>query len=151
MAIYPINPNQGIKKGSSVAKIGATNYLEKYDRSTFCSGIFVDPTGYNNKFINQDQAWGLGTGFLANTTAASIFTNSSGFSLRDFTITNRGPNPVYVSFNITGWDITKSMQINTSESVNVNDNIIRNIWVQASGSNSVVHGYGTRLYIPYVY
>jgi hypothetical protein len=43
MAIYPINPNQGIKKGSSVAKIGATNYLEKYDRSTFCSGIFVDP------------------------------------------------------------------------------------------------------------
>lgn len=148
MAIYKFNNNLGTKRGGAVSRAGVSTYIQVYSNLHF-SGVYVDQTFWNNRQVNVDQSWGLGTGYQANTTGSLIFNNASGFGLVDATVINRGPNNSYIAFNLTGWDITKAVQLKTDESISLDKTWVENIWVAASTGTCIIDANGMKDSRPY--
>ena len=148
MAIYKFNNSLGVKRGGVVSRAGVANYVKVYSE-LHLSGVFVDTNAWNNININAQQSWGMGTGYQASTTGSMVFTNASGFGLRDVTMINRGPNNAYIAFNITGWDVTKAVQLETDESIDLSKTRIENIWVAATTGNVIIDGHGMKDSRPY--
>lgn len=148
MAIYKFDNSLGVKRGGAVSRGSSSTYVKVYS-NLHLSGVFVNVTGWNNININADQSWGMGSGYQANVTGALIFTNASGFGLRDVTLVNRGPNNGYLAFNLTGWDQTKAVQLKTDESITLDKTWVENIWVAAVTGNTIVDGHGMKDARPY--
>jgi len=131
-----------IKQGGSIFHKPFGGFGYQYTQLQGSGGFVPNTTVWNNAHDSNIESWGMGTGILINTVGTMIFTNASGFGLRDVTIVNRGPNPAYVAYNVSGWDVTKAIYIKTDESSSFRDTVIESVWVAAATGTCTIVGDG---------
>lgn len=145
MAINKILSNNPIKYASAIARNAGPGTFFSIYRNSFPSGNVIDISGINQQMAPQHASWGLGTGYTASTTGSRIFfADTIGYGLNSCTVVNRGPNNLYVAFNLTGWVVDNAISIKTDESIRIDNSIVESVWVASVTGVCTVDGHGVQ-------